>query len=500
MPALLGIDIGTTGAKALLIDERGSVLATAAAAYGFATPGPGRAEQDPDDWWAATRTAIRQLLEHSAIAPARIAAVGLTGQMHGLIALGPRMRPVRPCIMWNDQRAIAECAAIERRIGREAIINIAGKPALPNFTAPKLLWLRAHEPQSYAATQHLVLTKDYVRLLLTGDLATDVNDASGTLLFDVGARTWSDTLIDALTVPRGWLPPVHESPAIVSAVSTSAARETGLIAGTPVIAGCGDQAADAVGLGVIDNEQTAITIGSSGVVFTSFDSYRTYATGTLHAYAHARPGAWHLMGVMLSAGASLRWFRDVGAAGETYETIAREAAQAPPGCEGLFFLPYLAGERTPHADPAARGAFVGLTLRHGRSHMIRAVLEGVTFGLLDGVRLVRDLGIRAPSLRVSGGGVRSALWRQILADTLGAEIVTLNVTEGAAFGAALLAGVGAGVFDDVAHAVRAAIRETSRTHLDPTAASACAMRGGAWRALYPALADSMHDLAAFATP
>lgn len=503
MAALLGIDIGTTGAKALLIDEQGEILAIATTEYAMRVPRPHWSEQDPDDWWDASIASIRHVVDRAGLEPADIAAVGLTGQMHGLITLDEHQRPVRPCIMWNDQRAIRECGDIDLRIGHEKLIEIAGKPAIPNFTAPKLLWLRANEPDCHRRIRHLFLTKDYIRLQLTGQLATDVNDASGTLLFNVGQRRWSRALTDALGVAHDWLPDVLESPSVAGSVTSEAARATGLAEGTPVVVGCGDQAADAVGLGAISAGQTSVTIGTSGVVFTSFDSYRAHREGQLHAYCHAHPGAWHLMGVMLSAGGSLRWFRDElgteaqrradAESRDVYDVLVEEAQAAPPGCEGLVFLPYLAGERTPHKDPRARGAFMGLTLRHTRSHMARAVLEGVTFGLLDSVRLMRDLEVDITEIRASGGGARSRFWRQLMADVFGAEVLTLNVTQGAAFGAALLAGVGAGVFLDVPDAVNRTVRECDRL-LPGSGADAYARPYEIYRALYPALATAMHKL------
>jgi xylulokinase len=488
----LGIDIGTSGCKALLLDRAGEVRATATSEYPLSTPRPLWSEQDPHDWWRGACAAIHQALAQVNAAGRDVLCIGLSGQMHGLVLLDGRGEPLRPAILWNDQRTTAECDEIHRRIGRDKIIAITGKPALPSFTAPKILWVRTHEPDAFRRTAHLLLPKDYVRYRLTGALAIDVADGSGTGLFDVANRAWSDEIIAALDIPRGWLPEVFESPAVCAVVSREGAAATGLLEGTPVVAGAGDQAAEAVGLGAVRHGEVSVAIGTSGVVFVSFDSPRIDAAGRLHAYCHAFAGGWHMMGVMLSAGGSLRWYRDTLGGEEQieaakrgvdpYQVIAEQAALAPPGCEGLIFLPYLTGERTPHADAHARGAFIGLTLRHGRTHLARAVFEGVTFGLLDCLNLVRDLGIEVRAVRVSGGGARSAFWRQMLADAFNLEIATVNVTQGAAMGAAILAAVGAGAFASVQDACAALVRETSRT------------RPGANAAAYPAWAERHRSL------
>jgi xylulokinase len=493
---LLGIDVGTTGSKALLIDADGQVVASAVTEYPMMTPQPLWAEQNPTDWWQATATSIRRVLNRGTVRPEEIAGIGLTGQMHGLVMLDDHGHVLRPCIMWNDQRTAAQCAAITAQVGQARLLELTGNPVLPGFTAPKVVWVREHEPQVYAKTARILLPKDYVRFCLTGEFFSEVSDASGTSLFDVGRRTWSEEMLAALDIPRRWLPEVTESPVVSARVNSYAAHETGLPAGTPVVGGGGDQAAQAVGTGIVHEGVVSVTLGTSGVVFAASDSYRVEPEGKLHAFCHAVPGQWHLMGVMLSAAGSFRWYRDTlaevekqqaaAAGADAYDLLTAAAAAVPAGCEGLIFLPYLTGERTPHPDPNARGVLFGLTLRHGRPHLTRAVLEGVSYGLLDSLELMRGLGLTIEQVRVSGGGARSSLWRQILADAFDTEIVTVNVTEGAAYGAALLAGVGAGVWADVAEAARRSVAVTGRLSPGPDAA-VYADFYPRYRALYPAL-------------
>jgi len=503
MTYLLGIDVGTTGSKAVLIDTEGVVRASATTEYPMYTPRPLWAEQNPSDWWSATVTSIRQVLSGEDVAR-QVAGIGLTGQMHGLVLLDSAGQVLRPCIMWNDQRTAPQCAAITEQVGAGNVLRLTGNPVLPGFTAPKIVWVRENEPEVYARTGKVLLPKDYVRYRLTGGFFSEVSDASGTSLFDVGNRCWSDEMLEALNVPRQWLPEVTESPVASARVSAEAARETGLLEGTPVVGGGGDQAAQAVGTGIIAEGLVSATLGTSGVVFAASDTYRVEPHGLLHAFCHAVPGQWHLMGVMLSAAGSFRWYRDTlgdmerARAAETgedaYDLLTRAAEEVAPGCEGLIFLPYLTGERTPYPDPNARGVFFGLTLRHGKAHLTRAVLEGVAYGLRDSLELMRALGLAIEQVRVSGGGARSALWRQILADVFNTPIVTVNVTEGAAYGAALLAGVGAGVYPDVAAACARAIRLTGETQPGP-AASVYADYYPRYRALYPALKSEFAALA-----
>ncbi len=501
---LLGIDVGTSGSKAILIGAGGAVEASATTEYPLYTPQPLWAEQNPSDWWAATVTSIKRVLEQGGVAAADVAGVGLTGQMHGLVLLDAQGEVLRPCIMWNDQRTAAQCAAITEKVGLDNVLRLTGNPILPGFTAPKIVWVREHEPQVYAKVAKVLLPKDYARYRLTGGFFGEVSDASGTSMFDVGRRQWSDEMLQALDVPREWLPEVTESPVVSARVSAEAAAETGLLEGTPVVGGGGDQAAQAVGTGIIAEGVVSATLGTSGVVFAASDSYRVEPEGRLHAFCHAVPGMWHLMGVMLSAAGSFRWYRDTLAAVEraqeaetgrdAYDILTEAAAEVAPGCEGLIFLPYLTGERTPYPDPNARGVFFGLTLRHGKAHLTRAVLEGVSYGLLDSLELMRALGLSIEQVRASGGGARSSLWRQILADVFDAEIVTVNVTEGAAYGAALLAGVGAEVYPDVSAACEAAIQLTGQTEPGP-AVPVYADYYPRYRALYPALAPEFAAIA-----
>jgi len=501
---LLGIDVSTTATKALLMDERGAVVAVAATEYPFETPHPLWSEQDAALFWNGTVASIRAVIEKSQVNPRDIAAVGLTGQMHGATLLDQHGDAIRPCILWNDQRTQKQCADITRRVGAERVLQLTGNPALTGFTAPKILWVRENEPDAYARIAHILLPKDYARYKLTGDFFSDVSDSSGTSLFDVGKRAWSDEMLRALDIPRAWMPEVTESPIVSAKISGDAARATGLSAGTPVVGGAGDQAAQAVGTGIVREGIISATLGTSGVVFAQSDAYRVEPRGRLHAFCHAVPGKWHLMGVMLSAAGSFRWYRDTlgdaekeiatRAQRDAYEVLTEFAARAPAGCEGLFFLPYLTGERTPHPDPNARGAFIGLTVRHTKAHLTRAVLEGVSFGLRDALELMRDLGVTATQVRASGGGARSSLWRQILADVFDAEIVTVNATEGAAYGAALLAGVGAGVYRDVPSACDALIQTTSRTTTS-AARDVYAEYYPRYRALYPALKNEFEATA-----
>jgi len=453
--ALVGIDVGTSGVKGIAISPGGDVLATAEEPYPLSTPHPGWSEQDPEDWWRATQACLARLPE---------GPIGFSGQMHGLVTLDAAERVLRPAILWNDQRTAAECAEIEERIGPARLVELTGNRALTGFTAPKLLWLRRHEPDVYAQIAHILLPKDYVRLRLEGERAIDAADASGTLLFDVAHRRWSDEVLGALDLPRDWLPPVFESTAI---------------------AGAGDQAAGALGVGIDVPGPLSVALGTSGVVFGVLPAYSADSEARLHTFCHAVPGTWHAMGVMLSAAGSLRWLRDV-VGGEEAALVA-EASRWEPGAEGLLFLPYLTGERTPHADPDARGAFTGLTVRHDRGALTRGVLEGVAYGLRDSLELLRELGFRAEVGRISGGGARSELWAEIVATVLGVPLERTAVDEGAAFGAALLAGVRAGRFADAHEAVAECVRVTGR--VEPNASWSAAYDEGyeRFRALYPAV-------------
>ena len=494
---LLGIDVSTTATKALLIDDTGKVVAVAATEYPFDTPQPLWSEQDPAVWWYAAVQSIRRLLADSAIDPAQIAAIGLTGQMHGLVLLDEDGAVLRPAILWNDQRTGAQCDEIRARVGKVELIRITGNDALTGFTAPKILWVRENEPEIFARARSFVLPKDYLRLRLTGVQATDRADGSGTLLMDLQERDWSQALLDVLELPRELVPKSFEGVEITGTISADAAEMTGLREGTPVVAGGGDQAAGAVGVGAVTEGIVSLALGTSGVVFATTNRPVYQPEGRLHAFCHSVPERWHLMGVTLAAAGSLRWYRDTLAPGVGYEELLAPTADIAPGSEGLLFLPYLTGERTPHPDPLARGAFVGLTIRHTQAHMTRAVLEGVAFALRDSFELMKGVGLaQVQQVRISGGGARSSLWRQILADVLGTELVTINTTEGAAFGAALLAGVGAGIWPDVDTACNTTIQVTGSTLPQAAAVEHYNAVYHAYGALYPALKASFAGLAA----
>jgi len=467
---LVGLDVGTTGVKALALSPAGDVLARAEETYELSRPRAGWAEQDPEDWWRAAERALARL-------GGRPTAIGLSGQMHGLVVLDDLDRVLRPAILWNDQRTGAECAEIEERLGLARLIQLTGNRALTGFTAPKLLWLRRHEPTTYARIAHVLLPKDYVRLRLTGEHATDVADASGTLLFDVAGRRWSGEMLEALELDPAWLPRTLESPGLSGATA----------AAIPVAAGAGDQAAAALGVGVDRPGPVSVVLGTSGVVFATLPAFAADQQARVHAFCHAVPGAWHAMGVMLSAAESLRWLRDTFASGREYEELIAAAEEWPPGAEGLTFLPYLTGERTPHADPQARAAFAGITVRHDLGAFVRAVLEGVAYGLRDSLELLRELGVDPQAGHVSGGGARSEHWLRILASVLGLPIRRTATDEGSAYGAALLGGVAAGVFRDVHEAVDSCVRLIDAAEPDPRWSSAYERGYRRFDLLYPAL-------------
>lgn len=455
----LGIDIGTGGARVIAVDQEGNLVAQAEATYPTLMPYPGWTEQNPEDWWQATVKAAQAVTRALGARAREIKSIGLTGQMHGAVFLDSTYQVIRPAILWNDQRTTAEALEIDRRVGAERLLAITGNPAITGFTAPKILWVRNHEPEHYARINQVMLPKDYIRFRMTGISATDVSDASGTLLFDLEKRTWSAELCEALEIPLQWLPPAKEGPEVTGTVLPGIWALTQIPAHTPVVAGGGDQAAGAIGAGLFEPGRIAISVGTSGTVSVVTDGPVTYPEGRLHAFCHAVPGKWHMMGVMLAAGGSIQWLREAlydGAAG--YEQIEAEAESVPPGAEGLLFAPYLSGERTPHLDPAARGAFVGLGLHHRRAHMARAVLEGIAFGLKDSILLMQELGIAAPSLRITGGVAKLALCRRILASVFAADLQEMAIDEGPAFGAAILGAVGAKAFPDVAAACEAMCR------------------------------------------
>ena len=471
MTALVGLDVGTTGVKAIAVSPDGEVLARAGRCYGLSSPRPGWSEQDPEDWWRATREVL------GALDVPEITGIGLAGQMHGLVVLDAEDRLLRPAILWNDQRTAAECIEIEARVGLERLLALTGNRALTGFTAPKLLWLARQEPEVYGRIAQVLLPKDYVRFRLTGERATDMADASGTLLLDVPHRRWSEEVLAALDLPAEWLPRLLESPEVSGETQD----------GVPVAAGAGDQAAGALGVGVDRPGPVSVVLGTSGVVFAALPRFRADDQGRVHAFCHAVPGGWHAMGVMLSAAGSLRWLRDVAAPGGDYGALIAEAERWEPGVEGLTFLPYLSGERTPHADPNARGAFIGLHQRHNRGALARAVLEGVAFGLRDSLELLAAIGVKAEVGRVSGGGSRSSLWLRIVASVLGLPLQKTAVEEGAAYGAALLGGVAAGSFADVHEAVAACVKTADTIQPEPEWVEAYASGYEHFRALYPAL-------------
>jgi xylulokinase len=506
MSYLIGIDVGTTGAKTLLIDAAGQVLASATEEYPMYTPRPLWSEQDPEDWWQATVKSIRRAVEQAGVNPRDVAGIGLTGQMHGMVMLDAQGKVLRPCIMWNDQRTAKQCAYIMDTIGRERFLQLTLNPALPGFTAPKIIWTRENEPEVYAKAAKVLLPKDYIRYRLTGEYYTEVSDAAGTVLLDVTHRRWSSEVLKALDIPEDWMPTCVESPEVTGGLTAEAAKLTGLWTGMPLIGGGGDNAAAAVGTGIVEPGLVSVSLGTSGVVFAHSEAPSGDPQGRLHTFCHAVPGKWHLMGVTLSAGGSLRWFRDTLGLAERdiaalagvdpYEIITAEAEQAPAGSEGLIFLPYLSGERTPYPDPNARGAFFGLTLRHNKRHMARSVLEGVAYSLRDCIELFRELNVPITQVRAIGGGARSLAWRQILADVFGTELVTVNVTDGAPYGAALLAGVGTGVYADVAAACEATVRIVDR--MEPIAANQVAYDQyyAVYHSLYGALKPAYAAVAA----
>ncbi len=484
----MGIDVGTGGTRAVLIDETGRILGSATSEHvPFASPRAGWAEQDPRDWWRATTEAVRGLLASTGTQPDAVDAVGFSGQMHGSTLLDARDEVVRPALLWCDQRTGDECRAITERIGAARLIELAMNPALTGFTLPKLLWVRRHEPDAWARVRSVLLPKDYVRLRLTGDRATDVADASGTLLFDVAGRRWSADIAGALDIDPALLPAVFESPAVTGRVSADGAAATGLRAGTPVVAGGGDQAAGAVGMGIVEPGLVSATIGTSGVVFAATARPALDPGGRVHTFCHAVPNMWHVMGVTQGAGLSLRWMRDVAAQGVSYDALTAEAAAVPAGADGVVWAPYLMGERTPHLDPDARAALVGLSANHGRGHVVRAVLEGVAFSLRDSFAIFGEMGVPVRRVRLGGGGARSPLWRQIQADVYGYETEIVEAEEGAAYGAAILAGVGAGAWPGVEAACAAIVRVAARVAPDAAVRPALDAAYARFGRVYPAL-------------
>jgi len=492
---LLGIDVGTGGTRALILDERGRVTASATQEHeAFASAQIGWAEQNPEDWWRACSLAIRQALAGAGLSGDSIACVGFSGQMHGAVMLDKGDQVVRPALIWCDVRTAEECAEFTQKVGAERLIRLTCNPALPNFTLTKFLWVRRHEPGQWKRVRSVMLPKDYVRFRLTGERATDVADASGTLLLDVAGRRWSREILQAAEIEESLLPGLFESPEICGQVSPAGAAASGLKTGTPVVAGAGDQAAGATGMGIVAPGAVSVTIGTSGVVFAATGNPSLDPEGRLHTFCHALPGRWHVMGVTQAAGLSLRWFRDHFGAGaddgrDPYDRLVEEASAAPAGSDGLLWAPYLMGERTPHLDPHARGALIGLTASHTRGHVIRAILEGVAYSLKDSFTLFSEMGVPVHSIRLGGGGARSALWRQIQADVYSHEVEIVEAEEGAAYGAAILAGVGAGRWKSVDDACSDVVRVARR--IAPQPAAAARMNAGyeAYRRMYGAISS-----------
>jgi xylulokinase len=491
----LGLDVGTGGSRALVVDESGSPRHAFTAAHeDMRMAKPLWAEQDPADWWRASKEAIAGVLARAGIRGAEIAGVGLSGQMHGLVILDEAHRVIRPALIWCDQRSQRQVDFIHNTIGREAVVSAIANPMLTGFTLPKLLWVRDNEPNQFARIRKILLPKDYVRFQLTGEFASDVSDASGTGLFDVVKRTWSGHMTAALGLEAAILPRAQESSEVSGYVSEAGARESGLAAGTPVVAGAGDQAASAIGNGIVRPGMVSCTIGTSGVVFAYLEKPAYDAAGRVHTFCHAIPGAWHVMGVTQGAGFSLQWFRTRLAPQCSYDDLTREAAESPEGAHGLFWLPYLMGERTPHLDATARGAWVGLTAKHERKDLIRAILEGVCYSQKDGLEIIASLGAHPASVRLSGGGAKSAFWHQLFADIFDCRVATLETQEGSAYGAALLAMIGTGAYGDAVEACSAALKESAAKQPVAEAAARYRSRYGVYRSLYPALQSSFRTI------
>jgi len=497
MRYLIGIDVGTTGTKTILIDEQGNLVASSLEEYPLHTPHPKWAEQDPADWWRATVNSIKAVMAESKVKPDHVSGVGLSGQMHGLVLIDKNYDVLRPAILWCDVRTTEQCNYITEKVGKELLVQSTCNPALEGFTAPKVIWVRDNEPEIYDKAFKMMLPKDYVRFRLTGELACEVSDAAGTILFDVRKREWSQEVLDRLDISSDLMPECYESIDVCGTITPEVAKLTGLNPGTPVVGGGADNACTAVGNGIVVTGKTSASIGTSGTMLTPTDTPEVDPDLRAHTFCHCVPNKWYVMGVMLSAGGAFRWLRDTLGGKEVwqaknkgvdpYEILTEEAAQVAPGCEGLIFLPYLIGERTPHGDANAKGAFFGLTLRHEKNHMVRSVMEGVTYGMRDSLEIISGLGLDVGQITATGGGARSALWRQMQADIYGAEVVTINIAEGPAFGAAILAGVGAGVYSSIEEATSEMVKVTSTTQPIEDNRKVYEEYYQIYRALYPAL-------------
>lgn len=506
MAYLIGIDLGTSGTKTALFNEDGKRIASQTEEYPLSQPKNGWAEQRPEDWWNAVRHTVRAVLDKSGVNPADVKGVGLSGQMHGLVMLDARGEVLRPAILWCDGRTGEECREITEKVGAQRLIDISANPALPGFTAGKILWVRKHEPEIYEKCRHILLPKDYLRYKLTGEFATEVSDASGMNLLDVPGRCWSDEILTALDIDRSLLGSMHESADVTGEISSSAAAETGLLAGTPVAGGAGDNAAAAIGTGVVRQGRAFVTLGTSGVIFAHSDKVKIDPKGRIHSFCSAVPNAWVSMSCTLAAGLSLQWFRnqfcgeecaEAGRLGtDPYEIMTAEASKSPIGANRLLYLPYLMGERSPLLDEMARGAFVGLSAMHTRADMIRAVMEGVSYSQRQCLDILREMGVAPESIAACGGGSRSAFWRQMLADVFGCTITTSKVAlEGPALGAAILAGVCSGVYSDVADAADRIVTTDGSCSCDRAASAAYEPYYRLYLDLYPALKESFHRLA-----
>lgn len=497
MKYLIGIDVGTTGTKTILIDEKGNLISSALEEYPLNTPKPKWAEQDPEDWWKATVSSIKKVIKDSKISPENISGLGLSGQMHGLVLIDKDYNVLRPAILWCDVRTTEQCHYITEKVGKDLLVKSTCNPALEGFTAPKLIWVRDNEPKIYDKAYKMLLPKDYVRFRLTGEIASEVSDAAGTILFDVKNRKWSSEVLSRLEIPEDLMPTCYESIDICGQITPKVAEITGLKTGTPVVGGGADNACTAVGNGIVVAGRTSASIGTSGTMLTPTDTPEVDPKLRAHTFCHCVPGKWYIMGVMLSAGGAFRWFRDtIGdkeveqakqAGIDPYEILTKEASSVSPGCEGLIFLPYLIGERTPHSDANAKGVFFGLTLRHKKEHLVRSVMEGVTYGMRDSLEIIKNLGLNVGQIRATGGGARSTLWRQIQADIYKAELVTINVSEGPAFGAAMLAGVGTGVYGSIQEITDEIVKITSQTQPIEVNTKIYDELYQVYRSLYPAL-------------
>lgn len=503
MGYFIGIDIGTSSTKSLLIDGHGNILAEASTSYDVLTPKPLWTEQNPDDWWKATVKTVRAVVKQARVKADSVKAIGLSGQMHGSVFLDKKCNVIRPALLWNDQRTAAQCEEITNRAGgREELIRMVANPALTGFTAPKILWLRAHEPKNFARLAHVLLPKDEIRRRLTGEFATDVSDASGMLLLNVVQRTWSTELLGKLELDPQLLAPVYESEEITGSLLPAVAKQLGLSTECQVVAGAGDCAAGAVGNGIVRKGLLTASLGTSGVMFIHSDEPQYDAAGRLHTFCHAVRGKWHMMGVTLSAAGSLQWFMEnvckelrAKRGLDPYQVLNAEAEKVEAGSNGLLFLPYLAGERTPHADPNARGAFVGLTTSHERGHMARAVMEGVAMSLRESLEIIKQLGVPVREMRVSGGGAKSALWKQIIADVMNQSACTMSAEQGPAFGVALLAATGCGEFKNIEEACKATIETTAKTTPQRANVKIYQRSFNIYRSLYGSLKEAFKEIA-----